>query len=89
MKEVKTGVPTFGTFFPKNPMQENFHPESDDRNGLNSSHTLLLLLFVCTPAKQCECADCQSTVLVFHKKNPVFIAVKTDCFAQNLIVWIQ
>ena len=63
MKEVKTGVPTFGTFFPKNPMQENFHPESDDRNGLNSGHTLLLLLFVCTPAKQCECAEPIHTAL--------------------------
>ena len=57
MKEVKTGVPTFGTFFPKKSHPKEFHPESDDRNGLNSGHTLLLLLFVCTPAKQCECAE--------------------------------
>ena len=57
MKEVKTGVPTFGTFFPKKSHPKEFHPESDDRNGLNSSHTLLLLLFVCTPAKQWECAE--------------------------------
>ena len=27
-----------------------------------------------------------SKMLVFHNRIPVFIAVKTDCFAQNLIV---